>query len=67
MAVWHRLELLDAEEAPVVVGELVDHVVNLAFSVWQEHYLEEEVFPYTVKEAKKSLQQIIEVHVYIAV
>ena len=51
----------------MVASELVDHIVDLAFSVWREHYLEEEVFPYTVKEAKKSLLQIIEVRVYIAV
>ena len=61
----HRLELLRGEESSVVAGEVVEGLVDLAFAVWQDHYLEEQSFPYAIQAAKSSLLQIIEVQIHI--
>ena len=45
----------------MVAGEVVEGVVELAFSTWQDHYLEQQAFPDAVQTAKTSLLQIIEV------
>ena len=65
--VWsllHRLELLRGEESSVVAGEVVEGLVDLAFTVWQDHYLEEQSFSHAIQAAKSSLLQIIEVYFY---
>ena len=49
----------------MVAGEVIDGLVDLAFTVWQDHYLEEQAFPHTIQTAKTSLLQIIEVHMYM--
>ena len=48
----------------MVAGEVVEGLVDLAFTVWQDHYLEEQSFPHTIQAAKSSLLQIIEVYIY---
>ena len=46
----------------MVAGEVVEGLVDLAFTVWQDHYLEEQSFPHAIQAAKSSLLQIIEVY-----
>ena len=57
----HRVDLLQNEEAPVVAGEIVEGLVDLAFTIWQDNYLEEQAFSHAVQAAKISLVHIIEV------
>ena len=56
-----RREWLEGEESVEVAGEVVNGLVDLAFSLGQEHYLEEKAFSYTMETARLSLLQIIEV------
>ena len=56
-----RLHLLEQEEGSVIAAELVNEVVEVAFSIVYTHYLERHSFPYTVQQARRSLLQIIEV------
>ena len=60
--ILHRRDLVCGEESAVVAGEVVEGLVDLAFTVWQDHYLEEQAFPHTIQATKSSLLQIIEVH-----
>ena len=58
---------MEKEESLDVAGEVVQGLLDLAFSLGQEHYLEEEAFSYTVEEARLSLLQIIEVTFHLHV
>lgn len=49
------------EEASEVAGEIVKGLVDLAYYLARDRHLEEEAFAHTVKTAKASLLQIIEV------
>lgn len=61
----YRLELLHSEESVVVAGEVIEGLLDLAFTLYQDHYLEEQAFPHTIQAAKASLLQIIEASAYM--
>ena len=61
----YRLELLHSEESVVVAGEVIKGLLDLAFTLYQDHYLEEQAFPHTIQAAKASLLQIIEASAYM--
>lgn len=57
----YRSDLILAEEGVDICLDILNEVVDKAAATILDHYLEREIFPFSVREAKKSILKIIAV------
>lgn len=56
--------MLEFDDGDEFIGELVDEVVGKTLNIIYDKYIERQLLPYTISQAKEALLTIIDVSIY---